>query len=58
MAHINKIFFRGLVSIISIFVTLYLLFSMVFLMETLVGQVLKFFMPAGFAFLASESFQL
>jgi len=48
MATLNKIFFRGLVAIIPIAVTLYLLFWMVALMETLVGQVIKFFVPAGF----------
>lgn len=47
MTHLNKIFFRGLVSIIPVFVTLYLLFWIVSLMETLVGQFLKFFIPSG-----------
>ena len=48
MATLNKIFFRGLVAVIPIAVTLYLLFWMVTLMETLVGQVIKIFVPEGF----------
>ena len=48
MATLNKIFFRGLVAIIPIAVTLYLLFWIVTLMETLVGQVIRIFVPEGF----------
>lgn len=48
MATLNKIFFRGLVAIIPIAVTLYLLFWMVSLMEALVGQILRLFVPEGF----------
>ncbi len=48
MATWNKIFFRGLVAIIPIAVTLYLLFWMVSLMEALVGQVIQLFVPDGF----------
>lgn len=48
MNNLKKIFLRGLVGIIPTFVTLYLLFWMVSLMETLVGQMLKFFMPTHF----------
>ncbi len=48
MATLNKIFFRGLVTIIPIAVTLYLLFWIVSVMETLVGQILKAFVPEGF----------
>jgi uncharacterized membrane protein len=45
MATFNKIFFRGLVTIIPIAVTLYLLFWIVSVMEGLVGQILRNFMP-------------
>jgi uncharacterized membrane protein len=48
MAALNKIFFRGLVTIIPIAVTLYLLFWIVSIMETLVGQILRAFVPDGF----------
>jgi uncharacterized membrane protein len=48
MATFNKIFFRGLVSLIPIAVTLYLLFWIVTLMETLVGQIIRVFVPEGF----------
>ena len=48
MSNFKNIFIRGLVAIIPTFVTLYLLFWMVSLMETLVGQFLKIFMPSDF----------
>lgn len=48
MIQLNRIFFRGLIAIFPIVVTLYLLFWIVTLMETLVGEVIKFFIPEGF----------
>lgn len=47
MATLNKIFFRGLVTIIPIAVTLYLLFWIVAMMEGLVGHALRSLMPDG-----------
>lgn len=47
MATLNKIFFRGLVTIIPIAVTLYLLFWIVSMMEGLVGDILRALMPDG-----------
>lgn len=48
MATLNKIFFRGLVTLIPIAVTLYLLFWIVSVMETLVGEILRALVPDGF----------
>lgn len=48
MATLNKIFFRGLVTLIPITVTLYLLFWIVSGMEDLVGRILRVFVPTGF----------
>ncbi|MEY4615456.1 MAG: hypothetical protein RJB66_416 [Pseudomonadota bacterium] len=48
MATLNKIFFRGLVTLIPIAVTFYLLFWIVSVMEGLVGHILRLLMPDGF----------
>lgn len=48
MATLNKIFFRGLVTLIPIAVTLYLLFWIVSVMEGLVGHLLRLVVPDGF----------
>lgn len=45
MATLNRIFFRGLITIIPVAVTLYLLFWIVSVMENLVGKILRLILP-------------
>lgn len=45
MTTFNKFFFRGLITIIPLAVTLYLLFWIISLMESLIGEVLRLFLP-------------
>lgn len=47
MSTLNKIFFRGFITIIPIAVSLYFLFWIISLMESLVGEILKIFVPEG-----------
>jgi uncharacterized membrane protein len=48
MATLNRIFFRGLITIIPVAVTLYLLFWIISIMENLVGELLKLILPEAF----------
>jgi uncharacterized membrane protein len=48
MATLNRIFFRGLITIIPVAVTLYLLFWIVSVMENLVGKMLQLILPEPF----------
>jgi uncharacterized membrane protein len=48
MATLNRIFFRGLITIIPVAVTLYLLFWIVSVMENLIGKVLRLVLPESF----------
>jgi uncharacterized membrane protein len=50
MATLNRIFFRGLITIIPVAVTLYMLFWIVSVMENLVGKMLKLVFPEAFYF--------
>lgn len=45
MSTFNKFFFRGLITIIPLAVTLYLLFWMISLMESLIGESIKALLP-------------
>lgn len=45
MATFNRIFFRGLITIIPVAVTFYLCFWIVSLMENFLGEILKFLLP-------------
>ncbi len=45
MATLNRIFFRGLITIIPVAVTLYLLFWIVQVMENIVGRMMRYFLP-------------
>lgn len=48
MASFNKIFFRGLITLLPITLTIYILYSAVIILENLLGSVLRSMLPAAY----------
>lgn len=47
MNHFNKIFFRGLVTLLPIAITVYIFYSAILILENFLGSVLKAILPAS-----------
>lgn len=48
MSSFNKIFFRGLITLLPITLTIYILYSAVIILENLLGSVLRAMLPAAY----------